>query len=963
MHAHDFTQSLMSIVGRQRASVRDNDPSNPIKPSAFVNLIAAAVSKASYVIIFVWIVIAIGCVFPAMEVNNHVTQDTSAPSGTQAAAATAFYRQYFPGQLSATGFVLFSRALNDSIDLSTDPRYLGLDLALEIFSKNGTYNFSYTNLPNATAAGTTQTIAYSSYRAVLTAKLPVPVALSFLAPGNKSAIMTLAFGNTYTASNTTNFNVAMENAILTLTEAFNLTGQVRTTIFSYPTFLAAITASSSSDTETMIFYVVPIAFVVYAMALLSGRFLIMPLLTMVVVYAISFAILDGVAQSIALNTMAPSICVFLLLSYVLTYSFYFMSQYRKQLKENRVEACDPELALSELYTTAGRSVFLSCVTVCLSGVGLTIFEASLIRSTGIAIIVVILITMSVSLTLIPALIASFPIFFSRAVDTWVDAYNPEVLQQQRNRRQSTTEEMKGESSPERPRPESAYEVAEAARAQHEKIHRAIVTFIGGTPQRYAILAFGLALCFIPASYAFNGDNSNALEQFMPKSLLLDEWAELQKVFRAGEVFPYNLFIQAQTEDLDAHYFHTTQELIYTLSELLPHTSPRDFDGISVDGTQSGYLANGGNASADALFPCFFNSADPECMYILLMTYGVYKSGTASYFTFKARFDPLSPTGTEWYRQARDLLPSLGAKFNYTLYLYGYGADSYDSVEYSQKVVGKAAGITVGVVFLAIMVAFGSLVLPLLVCLSTFLAVASAFGVANLLYGHNVLSFVKVASLAGEEHSIAWQVPILCLTICVGIVLNFEVIVVVKVFGKRWRGVDSHDAVIEGVTGVGREVSVSALMSLITFGGLLANSIPAINQVGAFFFVCTVMQAFVVRPLVTLPLMNILGEWNWWPLQLLKEHMCAPIGVEEDTEERPTLIDRVDLRRSLRRSHFRNSIAAGGETGAEADAEAMSTPQQQQSAEKPTRAAHSVRFSVAAGESASVSKPGNSYGTV
>ncbi|CUG91286.1 Hypothetical protein, putative [Bodo saltans] len=955
MHAHDFTQSLMSIVGRQRASVRDNDPSNPIKPSTFVNVLAALVSKGSYVIIVVWIAFAIGCVFPAMEVNDYVTQDTSPPAGTQAADATNFFRQYFPDQIKGTGFVLFSRALNDSLDLASDPRYNSFDLALEIFSKNGTYDFNYTHLPNATASGTTQTAAYSSYRAVLKANLPVPVALSFLAPDNRSALMTIAFGNSYTAKNTTEFNANMQNAITFFTNTFNLTGQVRTTIFGYPTFLAAITASSTSDTETMIFIVVPLAFLVFAAALASGRFLIMPLLTIVVAYAISFAILDGVAQAMPLNTMAPSICVFLLISYVLTYSFYFMSQYRKQLKENRVEACDPELALSELYTTAGRSVFLSCVTVCLSGVGLTIFQASLIRSTGIAIIVVILVTMAVTLTLIPALIASFPVFFSGAIDVWVDAYNPEVLAKQRDRRQSTTEEMKGENTPVRPRPDTAYEEAEAARAQHEKIHRSIVTFIGGSPQRYPILLLGLALCFIPASFAFNGVNSNDLEQFMPKSQLLDEWTQLQKVFRAGEVFPYQLFVQARTDDLDAHYFHTTQELIYTLCELLPWTSPRDFDGISIDGTQSGYLANGGNASVDALFPCFFAPTDPQCLYTLLMTYGVYKSGTASYFTFKARFDPLSSQGTEWYRQAKALLPIIGPKFNYTLYLYGYGADSYDSVEYSQGVVSKSAGITVAVVFLAIMVAFGSLVLPLLVCLSTFLAVASAFGIANLLYGHNVLSFLKVDSLAGEEHSIAWQVPILCLVICVGIVLNFEVIVLVKVFGKRWRGVDSNEAVLEGVIGVGREVSVSALMSLIAFGGLLANSIPAINQVGAFFFVSTLVQAFVLRPLVTLPLMTILGEKNWWPLQLLKDHMCAPIGVEEDAEERPTMIDRVDYRRSLRRSHFRNSIAAG-----EPEAETMTTPQP----EKHTRSAQSVRFSVSKqGEGESIASQGNGYGTV
>lgn len=955
MHAHDFSQSLMAMVGRQRASVRDSDPSNPIRPSPLVNIIAAGVSKASYVILLLWLGVAIGCAFPAFEVNDYVSQDSPPPANSQAARAAAFYRKAYPGQIDATGFVIFSRALNQSIDLSSDPRYLGFDQSLEIFSKNATLNFSYTNIPNTTQSGTTQTASYSSFRAVMAANLPVPVALAFLAPDNRSAFMTVAYLNAYTAKNTTEFDASMQSAVATLTDRFNLTGQVRTTIFSYPTFLSAITASSDSDTETMFLIVLPIAFAVFAIALSSARFLIMPLLTVVTSYAVSFAILDGVAKATPLNTMAPSICVFLLLSYVLTYAFYFMSQYRKQLKENRVEACDPELALAELYTTAGRSVLLSCVTVCLSGIGLTVFEADLIRSTGIAIIVVILVTMAVTLTLIPALIASFPLFFSGAIDPWVDAYNPEVLAKQKpQNRGSAAEEM---ATPTRPATLSGTEEAEAARAKHEKLHRMVVKFISGFPQCYAFLLLGAALCFIPASYAFNGQGSNGLEQYMPKSLMLDEWAELQKVFRAGEVFPYQLFVDAPTEDIDEAYFHNTQELIYTLCNLLPSTSPRDFDGISIDGTQSGYLANGGNLSAGSLLPCFATPTDPECAYLILMTFFVYKSGTASYFNFKPRFDPLSPLGTDWYRQARELLPIIGAKYNYSLYLYGFGADSYDTVEYAQSVVGKAAAITVGVVCLSIACAFMSLVLPLMVCCSTFLAVASAFGMANLIYGHDALNFLKVDTLSGAERSIAWQVPILCLTICVGIVLNFEVIVLVKVFGKRWRGVDSHEAVLEGVTGVGREVSVSALMSLITFGGLLANSIPAINQVGVFFFVATFMQAFVLRPFVNLPLMNILGEWNWWPLQLFKDRMCAPCGVEEDAEERPTMIDAVDYRRSLRRSHYRLSVATGEQHPEQA--EAMMAPKHT------IRAAHSVRLpgNEERGIVDSEAPASNSYGTV
>lgn len=859
-------------------------------PSPFVQRLAWAVSKSSYVILVVALAVSIGCIFPAMKVNDHVSQDTPPPAGSQAAEAKAFFRTHFPAQADATGFVIFSNAIDDTVDLALDERYNSFDLAVEYYSKTGSLNFSRSMIPPLPAAATTQVAAYSSYRSVLKAGFPVPVALQYLAPGNRSAFMTIAFANLYTSDNVTEFDSATQLALAQLTSDYNLTGHVESTLFSLPTFLASISQSSEGDTETMFFIVFPLSLAVFALAVSSARLLIMPLVSIAVTYCIAFAILSGIAQATPINSMAPSICIFVMLSYSLTYSFFFMSQYRKQLRRNKSEASIPEKVLAVLYTTSGRSVFFSCATVCLSGVGLTMFETDLLRSLGIAMIVVVLVTMVSVLTVIPALLASFPNFFAHSVDRWVNAIRPEDIADPTGRDELGNPLKLRLDNPDDEDRDSPL---------HERWHLTVVNFVAQHPQKYLFALLCIGLCLAPLSYAFDGQSSNGLDQYMPKSDLLRKWTDLQRIFRAGEVFQYNLLMLAPNEDLDDAYFKTTQEIAYTFIRALPSTNVLDFDGVSVDGTQSAYLPNGGNITSLDLGYCFTHYTEAECMYRLLVTFYVFKAGPASYFMIRLGFDPVSQLGIKWYEQARAMLPTVGETYGYKLYLYGYGADSYDTVEYAQKVLGIVAGVTVAVVFVCIAAAFGSLVIPLKVLLSTFLAVGSAFGVANLVYDHDILSFLKVNSLSGQSHSIAWQVPLMSLTICTGLVLNFEIIVLIRVFDQRWHGVDSHVAVIRGVASVGREVSVAALMSLINFGGLLANSIPAVNQIGLFFFVATAVQAFLLRLFLTPALMSTFGQWNWWPLQFMSQS-CTPFAVEEEADVNPTLIDKVDYRNSMSR---------------------------------------------------------------
>lgn len=898
--------------------------------SAAIEHLSSAVIKCRYVILVAWLGISIGCYFPASDVNKFTTQDTTLPPDSRAALARQFYRTYFPSQADATGFVLLSTVMDPTIDLGSDIRYNGFDAALDFWSKSGNMTFDRQNVPVWPAADPTPTGvgSYSSYRSVVNASLPLAVAEQYMAPGNRSAFITISFVHEYDDTRTVAFDENLQQAIKDFSAIYGLDGLVESTVFSLPTFLASITASSAGDTEVLFFVVFPISLGVFGFSLCSGRLLLIPLLTLVASYCLSFAILTGIAKSTPINSMGPSVCVFVLLTFVSTYTYFFASQYRKLLKINKLSASVPEYVIPKLYTSSGRATFLACTIVTMSGISLASFDTELIRSVGIGIIVVIVCMMLVTLTLPPALIASFPCFFAGCVDVWIhvkpidiaDPTGTDELGRPMNleipceddaspNEQSKGTEAKDEQSstrPEAPTPQRVQSHEHHIANQrddpiHERWHLRVVYFVAQFPYCFFIALVCIGACIGPMCFAFNGHISNNLEEYMPQSHLLDRWQTMKQVFRAGEVFSYNLFMKANKKSsINQQVLDSTQGIVYDMISALPRTNVRNFDSISIDGVESSVLPNDGNISMANLTYCFGHMKEPFCAYRLLISYIFFNSTAGvSYALIRLDFDPTSRTGVEWYEKALVLLPTLEKKYNYTLHLYGYGADSYATVQDAENALGKLVWVTVLIVFGCVALAFGSLVIPVKACFSTFLSVSVAYGVGNLVYDDETTG-----------RAMAWQVPIVCLTICSGLALNFELVVLMKIFDQRWHGVDSKVAVVRGVAGLGRDVTVAALISMINFAGLMANSIPAIRQIGLLLFVTTAVQAYVIRLFLTPALMSFCGEHNWWPLNYFSSSV-TPLVVEEPADgANPTLIDAEDYRRSAFRipENYRHSYA-------------------------------------------------------
>lgn len=865
-----------------------------------VNGAVKGIVTARYFIVVGWIAIAIGCFFPASDLNKYVSQDINPPPDSQSYRAREFLKSNFPDIAFGSGFVLFSESLDGATDLGLDPNYANFDRAMEYAGSGQTLAFDRQTFPpwNATQNATLQS-GWGSFRATMAAGFPPAAAMQYMGPGNRSAFVLISFNSSYSTDVTKSYDTFMELAIQNLTASYNLTGLVQSTFFGLPTFLRTITDSTSEDLQVVFFIVLPLALAVFGFSLSSVRLLVFPIATMTVSYCFSVAIFTGIAQTYPVNSMAPGIAIFVLLVFSLNYTYFLMSQFRRMIKINRSEACDAHLAVAHLISHAGRAIFITGICMSLCGAGVCGFQAEVLRSFGIAIIVVSLGTLLVSLTLVPAILAINPAFFAGAADSWVDAVRPEDIADP-----SGTDELGVKMNV------TSLSEKDEAIPFHERWHLNVINFVSQTPNRYVIMLAILFLAMFPMSFAGDGVSSNSLTQFMPRSsTLLPRWAKLQQLFRAGEVFSFYLLIDSN-EDVGELYYNNTREMIETMIDVLPETSIRNFDGMSVSGVLNEWFLD------NQIFPCYMqlitdiNTTTPFCRYRLLSSFfsPLFFSATtkASYFLVRLNFDPTSPLGASWYKKAVALIPEFEAKYNYSIYLDGYGGITFDTVALADDALPTIVGLTTAIIFVTITAAFGSLIIPLKVLLTTTLTVTTTYGFANIIYVRNFLSRLRLQAFDGSNHSIAWQIPLACFNIVVGIALSYDLLTLVKVLEQRWQGIDSQVAVIRGTAAVGREISVSALITTIVFSGLLVSEIPAINQMAFYFVVSAVVQAFIFRLFFTPALMSMLGQWNWWPMQLLSEFLTPPV-VAPTNEPPPTLVDAEDYRRSIRRITQRNSM--------------------------------------------------------
>ena len=195
-----------------------------------------------------------------------------------------------------------------------------------------------------------------------------------------------------------------------------------------------------------------------------------------------------------------------------------------------------------------------------------------------------------------------------------------------------------------------------------------------------------------------------------------------------------------------------------------------------------------------------------------------------------------------------------------IYVGGTQAVSTDFTDVLIRVLPVFLLLVVGLGFLALMLLFHSLLIPLTAALSSLLSFAGAMGVTVAIFQWGWLDSVLGVSGTGP---ILPFLPVMVFAILFGLSMDYQVFLVSRMKESWEKTFDNRMSVREGLAGSGKVVVIAATIMSCVFLSFVPTPIDTIKLFGVALAASVIIDAFIVRLVLIPSLMTILGKSNWW----------------------------------------------------------------------------------------------------
>ena len=188
---------------------------------------------------------------------------------------------------------------------------------------------------------------------------------------------------------------------------------------------------------------------------------------------------------------------------------------------------------------------------------------------------------------------------------------------------------------------------------------------------------------------------------------------------------------------------------------------------------------------------------------------------------------------------------------------------YDSVV-KERMPRVVLGVILGSL-LALLIGLRCVFAAVKAILLNLLSVGASFGALVVVFqeGHGG----KLFGLDGPTGSVYPIVPILAFAIVFGLSMDYEVFLVTRVLEERRRGLSERAAVIEGLARTAGLITSAAAIMIAVFVAFTVGSFLVVQMLGFTLAVAVFIDATVVRMIVGPALLQLAGDWNWWPFGL------------------------------------------------------------------------------------------------
>jgi trehalose monomycolate/heme transporter len=195
-----------------------------------------------------------------------------------------------------------------------------------------------------------------------------------------------------------------------------------------------------------------------------------------------------------------------------------------------------------------------------------------------------------------------------------------------------------------------------------------------------------------------------------------------------------------------------------------------------------------------------------------------------------------------------------------------------------------------VTFAVLLLAFGSILLPVKAVLSNVASIAATFGALVWIFQDGHLAALLGFTATGHLEP---TVLILVLAVLFGLATDYEVFLLSRVREHWAASGDNTTAVAAGLQRTGRIITTAAALLIVVTAGFATGQIVVTKLIGVGMAAGIFLDATLIRALLVPATMRLLGRWNWWaPGPLGRLHRRA--GLESPTgtaqAQQPALVD-------------------------------------------------------------------------
>ena len=197
---------------------------------------------------------------------------------------------------------------------------------------------------------------------------------------------------------------------------------------------------------------------------------------------------------------------------------------------------------------------------------------------------------------------------------------------------------------------------------------------------------------------------------------------------------------------------------------------------------------------------------------------------------------------------------------------GATADLVDAVNLMYRDFPQVMLYVVAVTYLLLLVLFRSLVLPLKAVIMNALSIFASYGA--LVYVFQQGHFQELLGFRADGYTEA-TVPIMMFCILFGLSMDYEVFLLGRIKELYDESGDNTASVAVGLGKTGQIITSAALILVLVAAAFATSDVIVVKALGVSMAIAILLDATLVRALLVPALMRILGDWNWWAPRFVK----------------------------------------------------------------------------------------------